>query len=87
MPEWPPHVEYAIREMAYEYPGEEIAAFINRWGGLEKNNFIHALQEGQEDDRLLAFLVSEIRYRSWQVLLAMGLFVHIKEILLYFRRR
>jgi hypothetical protein len=56
MPEWPPHVEYAVRKMAYEYPGEEIAAFINRWGGLEKNNFIHAFQEGQEDDRLLAFL-------------------------------
>ena len=51
-PEWSPHVEYAIREMAYEYLGEEIAAFINRWGVLEKNNFIHAFQEGQEDDRL-----------------------------------
>lgn len=54
--EWPPHVEYAVRKMAYEYASEEIAAFLKRWGGLERNNFIRALQEGQEDDRLLAFL-------------------------------
>ena len=51
------HVSYAYTQIGYEsVPEGEFGpeGVTQRWGGLDVEHFARALQEGQEEDRLLA---------------------------------
>ena len=38
-------------------PEEVIKYFVSRWGGLDLDTFVHVLEVGQQDEKLLAIFV------------------------------
>jgi hypothetical protein len=55
---WPDYIERGFEMIYGEYiPDSEVEAFASRWGGLEPENFVRALSEGQGEERLLAICV------------------------------
>ncbi len=56
--QWPDFIEHGFEMIYGEYiPDEEVEAFAKRWGGLNLENFVRAIKEGQREDRLLAICV------------------------------
>ena len=56
--QWPDFIEHGFEMIYGEYiPAEQVEAFAKRWGGLNLENFVRALAEGQREDRLLAICV------------------------------
>jgi hypothetical protein len=54
MDHYPRYAIYAFGQLGYEEYASPMEAFARRWGGLELDAFIRALQEGKEKDKVLA---------------------------------
>src|SRR5260221_8584492 len=62
------HVSYAYAQIGYEsVPEGEFGpeGVTQRWGGLDVEHFARALQEGQEEDRLLAIFALGYHQSRW----------------------
>jgi hypothetical protein len=58
MPTWPDYIARGFEMLYGEYiPPEDVEAFREQWGGLQLDNFVEALNHGEERDRLLALAV------------------------------
>jgi HEAT repeats len=64
---WPDHVDYALNELGYEYPYDEVAvkAFLDRWGALDLETFSQVLTQTNHEDRLLAIFAIGYKDTPW----------------------
>lgn len=65
MDHYPPHAIYAFEQVDYEDDASPIEAFARRWGGLELDTFVRALQEGKESDKVLAIWALGYEPAAW----------------------
>ncbi len=65
MDQYPPYATYAFGQVGYEDYAAPIEAFARRWGGLELEAFTRALQEGEDEDKVLAIFALGYEPAAW----------------------
>jgi hypothetical protein len=63
---WPEHVDYALKELGYEYPERTVKTFLDRWGSFDLDTLVRVLREAQnQNDILLAIFAIGYRDTPW----------------------
>ncbi len=65
MDQYPRYARYAFGQFGYEEYTSPIEAFARRWGGIDLEAFIRALQEGEGRDKVLAIWVVGYEPAAW----------------------